>query len=426
MIIHPSKFLKGEITVPGDKSISHRAVIFGAIANGLTEVDGFLMGEDCLSTIECFRKLGISIEVRPDNKVYVYGKGLYGLKAPDDILYTGNSGTTTRLLLGLMAGQSFASIIDGDASIRKRPMKRVITPLKRMGADISGQDHDNLAPLTVKGQLLQGINYKLPIASAQVKSALLLASLYADGDTLLTEPEKSRDHSELMLNCFGANIRVNNLDIHSSPVSELYPQHITVPGDISSAAYFIVAGLIVPNSEITIKNVGINPTRTGIIDVLTSMGGKINVSNIRVLNNEPVADITVTSSSLTGTTIEGAIIPRLIDEIPVIAVAAAAASGTTVIKDAQELKVKESNRIQTVVMELSKAGVDIQETDDGMIIKGGKPITGAHFESYNDHRIAMSTAIIALMAGSNSTINGIDAVNISFPGFFETLKSLHK
>jgi 3-phosphoshikimate 1-carboxyvinyltransferase len=424
MIISPAKSLKGEITVPGDKSISHRAVMFGSIANGITEIDGFLMGEDCLSTIDCFRKLGIHIEILPGNKVKVHGKGMYGLQPPSDILYTGNSGTTTRLLLGLLAGQNFECTIDGDESIRRRPMGRVIKPLKLMGADISGQKDDNLCPLAVKGQPLHGIRYELPIASAQLKSALLLASLYAEGNTFLIEPEKSRDHSELMLNYFGANIITHELGIHSTPVSELYPQHITVPGDISSAAYFIVAGLIVPNSEITIKNVGINPTRTGIIDVLISMGGKIDISNTKTLNNEPVADITVKSSSLAGTTVEGAIIPRLIDEIPVIAVAAAAAKGTTVIKDAQELKVKESNRIKTVVTELSKAGVDIQETADGMIINGGKPITGAQFESYNDHRIAMSMAVAALIAESESTVNGAEAVNISFPGYFEILKSL--
>ncbi|WP_094550682.1 3-phosphoshikimate 1-carboxyvinyltransferase [Petroclostridium xylanilyticum] len=424
MIISPAKSLKGEITVPGDKSISHRAVMFGSIANGITEIDGFLMGEDCLSTIDCFRKLGIHIEILPGNKVKVHGKGMYGLQPPSDILYTGNSGTTTRLLLGLLAGQNFECTIDGDESIRRRPMGRVIKPLKLMGADISGQKDDNLCPLAVKGQPLHGIRYELPIASAQLKSALLLASLYAEGNTFLIEPEKSRDHSELMLNYFGANIITHELGIHSTPVSELYPQHITVPGDISSAAYFIVAGLIVPNSEITIKNVGINPTRTGIIDVLISMGGKIDISNTKTLNNEPVADITVKSSSLAGTTVEGAIIPRLIDEIPVIAVAAAAAKGTTVIKDAQELKVKESNRIKTVVTELSKAGVDIQETADGMIINGGNPITGAQFESYNDHRIAMSMAVAALIAESESTVNGAEAVNISFPGYFEILKSL--
>jgi len=426
MTVNPSKKLQGEIIVPGDKSISHRAVMFGAIAQGITEVDGFLMGLDCLSTIECFAKMGVQIEIFPRNKIKIHGNGLHGLKAPTSTLYTGNSGTTTRLLIGLLAGQKFESTIDGDESIRKRPMQRVVSPLKEMGAHITGQENDNYCPLTIKGRPLQGIRYKLPIASAQLKSALLLASLYAEDQVLIIEPQKSRDHSELMLNYFGANITMEGDTIYSRPVSKLEAQHITVPGDISSAAYFLTAGLIVPNSEITIKNVGINPTRTGIIDVLTAMGGNIKTSNIRTVNNEPIGDITVYSSSLSGTVIEGDIIPRLIDEIPVIAVAASVAKGTTIIKDAQELKVKESNRIQTVVTELKKAGVDITETEDGMIIHGGKNIHGAAFESYGDHRIAMAMSITALAADSPSTIHGTEAVDISFPGFFEVLKGLQQ
>ena len=426
MIIRPANALKGEITIPGDKSISHRAVMFGAIADGITEIDGFLTGEDCLSTIDCFRKLGIQIEVLPNNKVRVHGKGPHGLQAPADTLYTGNSGTTTRLMLGLLAGQSFGSSLDGDASIRKRPMQRVIGPLQRMGAKITGRDGGNLCPLTIQGQPLHGIEYKLPVASAQVKSALLLASLYAEGDTFLTEPAKSRDHSELMLNYLGAKIRVDNLNIRSTPISELSARPIVVPGDISSAAYFMVAGLMLPHSEITIKNVGINSTRTGVIDVLKAMGGQIEIANYRRVNNEPMADITVKSSSLTGTTIEGSMIPRLIDEIPVIAVAASVAAGTTIVKDAGELKVKESDRIQTVVTELDKAGVDIRGTEDGMIINGGRPIRGTHFESYHDHRIAMAMAVAGLAADSESHIHNAGAVDISFPGYFETLKSLRR
>ncbi|WHH56895.1 3-phosphoshikimate 1-carboxyvinyltransferase [Petroclostridium sp. X23] len=426
MIISPAKSLKGEITIPGDKSISHRAVMFGAIAEGITEIDGFLTGEDCLSTIDCFRKLGIQIDTFPHNKVKVFGKGMYGLQPSSDVLYTGNSGTTTRLLLGLLSGQGFESKIDGDESIRKRPMGRVIEPLTQMGANITGMDNNNLCPLVIKGQPLHGIKYKLPVASAQLKSALLLASLYAQDHTIIIEPEKSRDHSELMLNYFGANIYTDGLDVHSAPVSQLHAQHITVPGDISSAAYFMVAGLIVPDSEIVIKNVGINPTRTGIIDVLTQMGANIHMNNTRTMNNEPVADVVVKSSSLVGTIIEGALIPRLIDEIPVIAVAAAAAKGTTIIKDAQELKVKESNRIKTVVTELKKTGINIQETDDGMIIEGGQTINGAQFESYHDHRIAMSMAVAGLVATNESFINGSDSVNISFPGYFKLLECLQR
>ncbi len=425
MIINPANSVKGEINVPGDKSISHRSVMFGSIAKGVTEIDGFLTGADCLSTIDCFRKLGIDIELqRSGGKVTVKGKGLRGLRDPIETLYAGNSGTTTRLMLGILAGQEFVSTIDGDESIRKRPMGRVIKPLKLMGADISGVANDTLCPVTVKGGSLHGIDYTLPVASAQLKSALVLASLYADGNTTITEPAKSRDHTELMLNFFGANITSEGLLVLSKPITELFGQKINVPGDISSAAYFIVAGLIMPNSELTIKNVGINETRTGIIDVLKSMGGHIELSNIRLVNNEEVGDITVRSSSLNGTVIDGDIIPRLIDEIPVIAVAAALASGTTVIKDAQELKVKESNRIKTVVTELSKAGADIYETDDGMIINGGKPLNGANFESYFDHRIAMAMAIAALVADSQSVINNADAVDISFPGFFDLLRKI--
>ncbi len=425
MIIQPTNHLKGEITVPGDKSISHRAVMLGAIAQGKTEIDGFLMGEDCLNTIKCFHKLGIQIDVSKD-KVLVFGKGLHGLSCPVDILYTGNSGTTTRLMLGLLAGQHFSSILDGDSSIRKRPMDRVINPLKTMGADISGTQASTLCPLTLNGSALKGITYHLPIASAQVKSALLLAGLYAEGETHLIEPAKSRDHSERMLTHFGADIYTSGLDIHCMPYPKLEAQKITVPGDISSAAYFMVAGLMLPHSEITIRNIGMNPTRTGIVDVLNAMGAKMALSNQRLINNEEVADITVTTSSLHGTIIEGDIIPRLIDEIPIIAVAAAAACGTTVIKDAAELKVKESNRIQTVVTELKKAGIDIEETSDGMIINGGNAFKSACFESYNDHRIAMSMSIAALCANGPSKINGADAVNISFPRYFKLLQDLQK
>ncbi len=428
MIITPAKSLKGEIKIPGDKSISHRAVMFGAIAKGVTEIEGFLMGEDCLSTIDCFRKLGIHINIdNKNNTVTVAGKGIRGLSSPSQLLYTGNSGTTTRLMLGLLAGQTFVSTLDGDDSIRKRPMGRVIKPLKIMGANICGMDDDNLCPVTVKGISLHGIDYTLPVASAQLKSALILASQYADGNTVITEPAKSRDHTELMLNYFGADIQSQELKIHSKPVPELFAQKISVPGDISSAAYFMAAGLIVPNSEITIRDVGINPTRTGIIDALVSMGGKVKLENVTLVNNERVGDITIKSTNLSGTIIGGDIIPRLIDEIPIIAVVAAMANGTTVIKDAAELKVKESNRIKTVVTELSKAGVDIYETDDGMVINGngGEPLNGANFESYFDHRIAMAMAIAATVADSKSVIDNADAVNISFPGFFDLLKSLY-
>jgi 3-phosphoshikimate 1-carboxyvinyltransferase len=424
MIIYPVKSLKGEINIPGDKSISHRAIFFGSIAQGTTEIHNFLTGEDCLDTVKCFNKMGIDIDINNNGKVLVHGKGIKGLSQPNSTLYTGNSGTTTRLLLGLLAGQGFDSIIDGDAQIRKRPMDRVIIPLKMMGAKLTGQEQDKYCPINIKASSLNVIKYELPVASAQLKSALILASLYAKDTCLITEPAMSRNHTELMLNYFGADIKMSKLKISSSPVSELHHQQINIPGDISSAAFFMVAGLILPNSEIKIKNVGINETRTGIIDILKQMGGKIKLSNIKTLNNEPTADIIVSSSSLSSVTIERDIIPRLIDEIPIIAVAASVATGTTIIKDAKELKVKETNRIKTVVTELSKAGIDITETSDGMIITGGNNIQGADFNSYGDHRIAMATAILAIAADTPSTIQGTEAANISFPGFFELIEKL--
>ncbi len=424
MIISPLKSLNGEFTVPGDKSISHRAIMLASIAKGRSEINGFLNSDDCLNTISCFRALGIGIELLSNNKVYVEGKGLYGLKKADIVLNVGNSGTSIRLLLGLLAGQNFETIIDGDSSIRNRPMDRVIIPLSQMGANIKSINKNNLCPLKVSGGKLRALNYKLPIASAQLKSALLLASLYADGETILTELAASRNHSELMLNYFGANITTKGLNVYSKPVTELYSQNINIPGDISSAAYFIVAGLIVPNSQIIIKNVGINQSRTGIIDVLIDMGANITIANRKSLNNEPVGDIIVKSSSLKSTIIKDNIIPRLIDELPIIAVAAALSTGKTIIKDAGELKVKESNRITAVVTELSKTGIDIKETNDGMIINGGKEIMGADFNTYNDHRIAMMVAVLALVARSDSKINGADIVNVSFPNFFELLFKL--
>lgn len=417
--------LKGSFSVPGDKSISHRAVMFGSIANGTTTVRGFLTGEDCLSTISCFKKLGIDIKVSGTD-VTVHGKGLHGLSAPTEILDVGNSGTTLRLISGLLCGQNFNSSITGDASIQKRPMGRVSTPLGKMGAKINGRNEDGklLAPINITGSSLQAITYTLPVASAQVKSAIILASLYAEGTTIIIEPEATRNHTEIMLNYLGANIEHNGTEIICHPVKELYGKEIFVPGDISSAAYFMVAGAICENSQITIENVGINPTRTGIITVLINMGADITLLNKKVICGEETADICVRTSKLKGTVIEGDIIPKLIDEIPVIAVAAAMADGTTIIKDAQELKVKESNRIKTVVCELKKMGVDIEETDDGMIINGGKGISGAVCASYDDHRIAMSIAIAALVADGETTITNTQCVDISFPNFFKFIERM--
>ncbi len=419
MEIKKIKNARGEMTVPGDKSISHRAVMLGAIAHGETRISGFLPGADCLSTIACFRQMGIDIEADGEN-VTVKGRGLHGLSAPRKTLYTGNSGTTTRLLCGLLSGQSFNSEITGDASICRRPMRRVTEPLSQMGAKISGE----YCPLKITGSRLHGIEYDMPVASAQVKTSLLLAGLYAEGGTTIREKEKSRDHTELMLKAMGADIDVSGLDVCLKPVQALTAQEVIVPGDISSAAFFMVLGAIMPDSCITIRNVGINETRTGIIDVLKSMGAKIKLENVRVSAGESAADITVSSSHLTGTQICGALIPRLIDELPVIAAAALFAGGETVIKDAQELKVKETDRIHAVVTEFKKCGADISETDDGMIIRGGRTLHGADFKTYGDHRMAMSLAVLAQLAGGASSLDDARCVEISYPDFFDDLYRL--
>ncbi len=417
--------LHGEITVPGDKSISHRSVMLGALAKGTTEVTGFLQGADCLSSISCFRKMGITIENNPaTNVVRITGNGLHGLKEPNTTLDVGNSGTTTRLMSGILAAQPFTSTVDGDSSIRKRPMGRIMTPLSMMGAKFESMMTDKCAPFKVYGGNLKGIHYDSPVASAQVKSAILLAGLYAQGITSVTEPSLSRNHTELMLESFGVTVRSEGNTATVTPAKELTAQKIQVPGDISSAAYFIVAGLITPNSEITIKNVGINPTRDGILTVCKKMGANISLSNIRNDIGEPIADITVKTSSLHGCTIEGDIIPKLIDEIPVIAIMAAFADGTTTIKDAQELKVKESNRIDVMVENLSAMGADIEGTEDGMIIHGGKPLHGATIDSKLDHRIAMSFTIAGGLADGDSTILGAECVNISYPGFYKDVEGL--
>lgn len=419
MVIQKIKKAAGQIKVPGDKSISHRAVMLGSLANGVTEISGFLKGADCLSTIDCFRKMGIDIDINGEN-VTVHGNGLRGLKKPDEMLYTGNSGTTTRLLCGILAGQNFDTSITGDASIQKRPMGRVVQPLSMMGAKIENE----YCPLYITGTKLHGIDYKMPVASAQVKTAIILAGLYADGETVIHEIEKSRDHTELMLSAMGADLTVDNLDITVKPTNDLTAFNVDVPGDISSAAFFLVLGAIMPNSQITVTNVGINPTRTGIIDVLKDMGADITLENVHTSAGETVADITVRSSSLKGTTVGGDIIPRLIDELPIIAVAAVFADGQTVIKDAQELKVKETNRIRAVVDEFNKCGIDITETDDGMIINGGKSIHGADFKTYGDHRMAMSLTVLAQLADGESTLDDSDCACVSYPTFFDDFYKL--
>lgn len=414
--------LRGEAIVPGDKSISHRAVMFGALAKGKTQITGFLRGADCLSTISCFRQLGISIEESAD-KILVEGKGLHGLSAPADVLDTGNSGTTTRLISGILAGQKFTSVLNGDASIQKRPMKRIMTPLSQMGASIRSLHGNDCAPLEIIGSALHGISYLSPVASAQVKSAVLLAGLYADGETSVTEPAVSRNHTELMLKSFGADVKTEGLTATIQPEPFLHGMDILVPGDISSAAYFIAAGCLVPNAEILIRNVGINPTRDGILRVAKEMGADITLLNEKN-TGEPVADLLVRSSRLHGITIGGDIIPTLIDELPVIAVMAAAAEGTTIIKDAAELKVKESDRIAVMTENLSAMGCDITAADDGMIIHGGNELHGAVIDSHSDHRIAMSFAVAAMIADSETEIKDADCVRISYPDFYHDMKKL--
>lgn len=423
MTITKAKSLKGEITVPGDKSISHRGVMFGAISEGITELTGFLDGADCRSTIGCFKAMGIDIS-QDKNHVVIHGKGLHGLAAPSNMLDVGNSGTTTRLISGILAGQPFVSSLNGDASIQKRPMGRIITPLTQMGAHIKSIKDNGCAPLEIGGRQLHSIHYDSPVASAQVKSCVLLAGLYADGITSVTEPVVSRNHTELMLSGFGADIKSEGLTASIVGNPKLVGQKIAVPGDISSAAYFIAAGLICDNADLLIKNVNTNPTRAGIIKVAKDMGGKLELLNERIVSGEPVADIHVCTSSLHGCEISGDIIPTLIDEIPVIAVMAAAATGTTIIKDASELKVKESDRIATVTENLKAMGADVTATDDGMIIVGGKELQGTTIKTYKDHRIAMAFAVAGLIANGKTDFDDEKCCVISYPNFFETLNRL--
>lgn len=428
MKITTSRGLHGEISVPGDKSISHRSVMFGALAKGTTEITHFLQGADCLSTIGCFRSMGIEIENNSD-RILVHGKGLHGLSAPARTLDVGNSGTTTRLISGILSGQTFESTLSGDYSLNSRPMNRIILPLREMGANIESINASGCAPLRICPGKIHGIHYTSKVSSAQVKSAILLAGLYADSATSVTEPALSRNHTELMLNSFGAKV---TSAVHSDgsatasilPCEELFAQNINVPGDISSAAYFIAAALLVPNSELLIKNVGINPTRSGILDIVKAMGADITYLNQINGNGEPTADLLVKTSSLKGVTVEGPIIPTLIDEIPMIAVLAAFADGTTVIKDAAELKVKETDRIKTTTEALLAMGVDAAPTDDGMIIHGGSPVHGATVNSYFDHRIAMAFAVAGLAADGATKILDSQCVDISYPSFFRELDRL--
>lgn len=415
--------LHGELSIPGDKSVSHRAIMFGSMAKGRTTVSGFLLGNDCLSTINCFRKLGVKIEVEGTN-VVIESKGMADWVEPTDILDTGNSGTTTRLMLGILAGSKLHTVLNGDASIGKRPMRRVIDPLRLMGAQINGRENGQYTPLAIKGNPLQAIEYTMPVASAQVKSAILLAAMHARGTTTIYEKGLTRDHTERMLRQFGAEIIAENGTISYKGGQDLIPAHVEVPGDISSAAFFLVAGALAKNSKVILHNVGLNPTRAGILNVLQEMGADIEVSNVDDHAYEPRGTITISTSTLNGITISGDLIPLLIDEIPIIALLATQAQGKTIIRDAAELRVKETDRIAAVVSELKKLGADIEATENGMIIQGGKPLHGASLQTYGDHRIGMMGAIAALITEGAIQLDDSDCIAVSYPNFFEDLETI--
>lgn len=422
-IIGKSGPLMGKIITPGDKSISHRAVILSSLAVGTSTINGFLKSEDTLSTLNAFINMGVEIHMTPEI-LEINGVGIHGLKKPFKTVDAGNSGTTARLLMGLLSGQEFISGLTGDKYLRKRPMRRVVDPLKLMGADITGENNADNLPLIINGRKLKSIKYRLPVASAQVKSAIILAGLFADGETEIIEPQKTRDHTERMLNHLGSHIRTDDKSIFVSPVEKLNPSNLSIPSDISSAAFFIVAALINKGSEIILKNVGLNTARTGILEILKRMGGSIEIQDKRIECGEDVGDLVVKSSDLKGIEINGEDIPRAIDELPIIAAAACFAEGRTVITDAKELRVKETDRIKAVVSEFSKLGADITELEDGMIINGSQQLKGNICDSWGDHRIAMSLAIAATLSSGETTINNSECVNISYPEFFDTLSVL--
>lgn len=420
--LKPAHGLGGSIALPGDKSISHRALMIAAIAEGVSQVEGLGEGADLRSTMYCLRALGVKIVEKAD-RVLVHGKGLLGLQSPEKALDAGNSGTTIRLLSGILAGQRFTTTITGDESLRRRPMARIIEPLRQMGVVIQGDENDR-APLQIRGGRLKALRHRLPIPSAQVKSCILLAGLYAEGATTVVEPSQSRDHTERMLKHFGGSVKAHELEVTIEGFPTFQGQSLSIPGDISSAAFFLIAVSLVKNSKLVIKKVGINPTRTGILEILTQMGGQIKVENQAIISNEPRADIVVESADLKGLKIDGMMIPRVIDEIPVLAVAATQAHGETIIRDAQELRVKESDRIRATVNNLRRMGVQVEELPDGMRIQGPQPLRGTVVDSYGDHRIAMSFAIAALVAQGETILRNAQCVHISFPGFFNTLEKI--
>lgn len=418
-----NSILSGVIEVPGDKSISHRSVMIGSLANGITEVSNFLDGEDCMRTIDAFKSMGVTIEKNGTN-LRIHGEGIKALKKPTDDLYFGNSGTTARLMLGVLAGLPFQTNVTGDESLSKRPMNRVASPLRDMGAKIDSEDDKTMLPLSIVGGELSGIRYQLPVKSAQVKSAILLAGLFAENKTEVIEPTPTRDHTEKMLTAYGANIDKQGLVTTITNTNSLGATKITVPGDISSAAFLLVGAAIVPDSKLTIRRVGLNETRTGIIDVFKKMGATIDVTNVSSNNGELSGDISIAYDNLQGVLIEGEIIPRLIDEIPIIALLATQAEGTTIIKDSEELRYKETDRIHAIIDVLTKLGASIEGTDDGMVIHGKTPLSGGTVSSYNDHRIAMMTSIASLITSDEIILDDDSSINISYPGFFQDLDKL--
>lgn len=422
-MIKPVNCLQGEIEVPGDKSISHRALIIGAMSSGKMNISNLANGEDCLSTINCLKNLGIKIQKEKDG-VMVCGQGLFGFRQPQSILNAGNSGTTMRILCGLLAGQDFDSVLTGDHSLRNRPMKRVIEPLQKMGAEIIGRENNQTAPISISGKRLKSIAYTIPVPSAQVKTALILAGILASGKTILHENIPTRDHTERMLRYLGLDIASQNGKLMIQGLSEIKARNILVPGDISSAIYFIGAGLLVKNSHIKIRKVGLNPGRLGALKVLRRIGAKIKIDNLREINSEPVGEIEVRNSDLKGTEILPDEIPGLIDEIPLLAVVACLAEGKTTIRGAQELRIKETDRLKAVASELKKLGADIKELPDGLEISGPAKLKGALVESFGDHRMAMSLAVAGLVTLGETVIENSQAADISFPNFFETLDHL--
>ena len=428
--VRPTPRLEGEVKLPGDKSISQRAILLNSIANGSAHVSNLCEGDDRTSILSCMRGLGVEIVEHRDCAVSgadecfeVRGRGMGGLVEPSNVLDAGNSGTAARLVTGLLAAQPFFTVLTGDDSLLSRPMDRVIQPLRLMGADIRGRRGDSLAPLAVRGGGLNGIDFDQPVASAQVKSSLLIAGLHADGETTVRQPAMSRDHTERMVSAMGANIDVDGLSVTVAR-SELEPVDIAVPGDISGAAFWLVAGAVHPNAEIRLPGVGINATRSGVLEVLNRMGASISVENVREENDEPVADIVTRSSDLEGVEIGGDLVPLVVDELPVLAVAATRASGTTVISDAEELRVKESDRISATVDGLARLGAAIEERKDGMTIRGGGRLSGSTVSSYGDHRIAMSMAVAGLCAEGETTVDGAEAAGVSYPEFWDTLASI--